>query len=175
MIEKAKTIQCQSNLRQIGLAIHLYASDHHDRLPSNSHQRGPDGSPLSWTHTLEAYLGPEFLGRCPSTPDHPARITYALNDLLAEPDGTGIPFLSVRDPSTTLTIAEIATHQFSEHFHFRGAARGRVSASFFRSLVNVTAHGDGANYLFVDGHVDTLPWPEIQQRLDQPNPVLLQP
>lgn len=35
--ERAKVAKCQSNLRQLGLGIHLYASDHDDRTPVNFH------------------------------------------------------------------------------------------------------------------------------------------
>ncbi|MCU0793260.1 MAG: prepilin-type N-terminal cleavage/methylation domain-containing protein [Opitutaceae bacterium] len=170
-----QTTRCLSNLRQFGAAIHLYAGENQGRLPSSSHQRAPDGSSLSWTHTLTAYLGPDFIGRCPSVPDHPAKISYALNDLLTLADGTGVAFTKVRQPAATLLVGELAVDASSEHFHFAGASRGRVTSALFQSSVNVRCHGTGANYLFVDGHVATLPWSEIPPRLALANPVFLHP
>ncbi len=35
--DSARASQCMSNLRQIGLAIHMYAADHDDRTPANIH------------------------------------------------------------------------------------------------------------------------------------------
>ncbi len=175
VIKKTETLRCSSNLRQMGIAIQLYAGDHQGRLPSSSHQRAADGSSLSWTQTLAAYLGPDFIGRCPSVPEHPAAVTYALNDLLTYADGSGLPVLSVRNPAATLAVGEIAADQSSEHFHFAGAARGRVTAAMFKSFVNVEGHGSGANYLFVDAHVETLPWAEIQRRLAAANSPFLKP
>lgn len=176
VIEKGRSIQCLSNLRQFGVAMHLYADENGGRLPSNGHHRESDGSSLSWTETLKVYLGDDFIGRCPSVPDHPARITYALNDLLTHPeDGSGIPITSCRDPAAILLVAEIARNQSTEHFHFRGAARGRISPAMFRSSVHVECHGAGANYLFVDGHVENLAWTEIEKRLNESEQYFLYP
>jgi prepilin-type N-terminal cleavage/methylation domain-containing protein/prepilin-type processing-associated H-X9-DG protein len=176
VVEKSRSIQCLSNLRQFGVAAHMYADDNAGRLPSSSHHREEDGSSLSWTETLETYLGPDFIGRCPSVPDHPARITYALNDLLTESgDGAGIPLTFCRDPALTLLVGEIAPSQSTEHFHFRGASRGRVSPAMFSSSVHVEGHGSGANYLFVDAHVEALGWPDVQRRLNESEQTFLQP
>jgi prepilin-type N-terminal cleavage/methylation domain-containing protein len=38
--EKAKTVQCFSNLRQMGLATHLYAGDYNDNIPGDSFGSG---------------------------------------------------------------------------------------------------------------------------------------
>lgn len=172
---KGRATTCLSNLRQIGTATHLYIAENPNRLPSSSHQRAPDGTLLSWTHTLARYLGPAFLGRCPSVPEHPARITYGWNDLLTETDGQGIPFGSCRTPAATLVVAELAPTQTAEHLHFQGAARGRVTLAMFQSFVNVECHGARANYLFVDGHVATLAWADVQRRLAEPASPLVQP
>lgn len=173
--ERAKSMQCLQSLRTVGAAMQMHAGDHNGRLPSSSHLRAADGSSLSWTNTLSVYLGTNFIGRCPSVPAHRARVTYGWNDLLTGADGAGIALAGCRSPATTIVLAELATNQTSEHFHFRGAARGRVTPSFFRSLVNVECHGSGANYLFVDGHAETLAWAEVQTRLAQTNSNLLQP
>ncbi len=173
--EKGKSLTCLSNLRQMGVALRLYESDHKGRLPSSSHLRAADGSSLSWINTLVPYLGPDFLGRCPSVPDHPAKITYALNDLLTDASGEGMTLTSLRNPSATFVIGEIALEQSSEHFHFAGAARGRVTAALFKSFVNVECHGTRANYLFVDAHVEPLAWTEIQRRLADANIPFLKP
>ena len=172
---RSKTLVCQSNLRQMGVALRLYESDHKGRLPSSSHLRAADGSSLSWLTTLAAYLGPGFIGRCPAVPEHPAKVTYALNDLLTDTAGEGMLVASLRNPSATLAIGEIDLDQSSEHFHFAGAARGRVTPAFFKSFVNVECHGRGANYLFTDAHVDTLAWSDVQRRVADANSPFLKP
>lgn len=173
--ERAHGVQCLQSMRAVGAAVQMHAGDHNGRLPSTSHLRAADGSSLSWTTTLSAYLGTNFIGRCPGVPDHRAQVTYGWNDFLAGTDGAGIAIASCRSPASTIVLAELATNQTSEHFHFRGASRGRVTPTYFRSLVNVECHGSGANYLFADGHAESLSWAEVQTRLAPANPVLLQP
>jgi prepilin-type N-terminal cleavage/methylation domain-containing protein/prepilin-type processing-associated H-X9-DG protein len=173
--ERGESITCASNLRQMGVALRLFESDHKGRLPSSSHLRAADGTSLSWINTLVPYLGPDFIGRCPSAPEHPAKVTYALNDLLTDLSGEGMLLTSIRSPSATLAIGEIALAQSSEHFHFAGAARGRITAASFKSSVNVECHGRGANYLFVDAHVEPLAWTEVQRRLADANNPFLKP
>lgn len=176
MTDRSQTTQCLSNLRQIGAAVQLYAADANGRLPSSSHHRADDGSSLSWTNTLAAYLGTNFIGRCPAVPDHPAKVTYGWNDLLTESTGAGIATAICRQPGATIAVAELATNQTSEHFHFRGAMRnGRLTANQFRSFVNVEAHGNAANYLFVDGHVENIAWTEVRRRLVPVNSTFLNP
>lgn len=173
--ERAHAVQCLHAMRAVGAAAQMHAGDHNGRLPATSHLRAADGSSLSWTNTLSAYLGTNFIGRCPSVPDHRARVTYGWNDFLAGTDGAGVAIAACRSSSSTIVLAELATSQTSEHFHFRGASRGRVTPTYFRSLVNVECHGPGANYLFADGHVEMLSWTEVQIRIAPTNPVFLQP
>jgi prepilin-type N-terminal cleavage/methylation domain-containing protein len=162
---RAHAAQCSNTLRQVGVATLLHVAEHGGRLPDLSHRRVPDGAPSGWTHSLASTLGADFLGRCPAVPDHPARITYAWNDLLATPDGQGLAYRALRTPSRTLLVGEIALGQTAEHFHFRSAARGRVTPGLFAQQVNLRAHGGSALYLLGDGHVQALSVAEVNARL----------
>jgi prepilin-type N-terminal cleavage/methylation domain-containing protein/prepilin-type processing-associated H-X9-DG protein len=170
---KARSTQCLSNLRQIGAASLLHTAEHKGLLPSISHRR-QGGVTLSWTRTLASYLGPDFIGRCPARPDHVSSVTYGWNDLLTTPSGEGLPFTSCRAPSATLLVAEVPDDYTAEHIHFAGAARG-VTPAFFRANVRVDVHGSSSNYLFVDGHVSSHSWSEIQTRLSGTRPTLVFP
>lgn len=169
-LARAATVDCLSDLRQMGIAVHMFVDDHDGRLPGTSHG-------VSWTNSLAGYLGEGFIGRCPAVPRHRARITYGWNDCLAMASGEGISVHMCSTPSLTMAIAEVATNQSSEHFHFMGVRGGasRLTPNQFRSSVNVEVHGAGANYLFIDGHVQTVPWADIQIRLTQSNPTLIVP
>jgi prepilin-type N-terminal cleavage/methylation domain-containing protein/prepilin-type processing-associated H-X9-DG protein len=170
--EKSKTTRCLNDLRQIGTATQLYAGENAGRFPDTSHQAG-----RSWTNTLATYLRTNFVGRCPSVRQHRSRLTYAWNDVLTDANGSGIMAASFRRPSATMVVGELATNQTGEHFHFAGIRGGpsRISANQFRGFVNVECHGTGAIYLFADGHVEFIPWAEVQRRLAQPDSAFLVP
>lgn len=169
MTGKGHTTKCLSNMRQIGAAMQMFAGDHEGRLPGTSHG-------VSWTNSLGAYLGTNFIGKCPAVPEHHARVSYGWNDSLA-PDGEGIRLVASRTPNATMAAAELATNQSSEHFHFAGGRGGaaRVTPNQFKTAVNVEVHNGSANYLFVDGHAENLAWTEVQRRLRQPGTTFLVP
>jgi prepilin-type processing-associated H-X9-DG protein/prepilin-type N-terminal cleavage/methylation domain-containing protein len=159
MIGKGHATKCLSNMRQIGAAMQMFVGDNDGTLPGTSHG-------VSWTNSLGAYLGTNFIGKCPAVPEHRARVSYGWNDSLA-PAGKGIRMIASRTPSATMASAELATNQSSEHFHFAGGrgGAGRVTPNQFKAAVNVEVHNGSANYLFVDGHVESIPWVEVQRRL----------
>ncbi|MFZ4775590.1 MAG: prepilin-type N-terminal cleavage/methylation domain-containing protein [Terrimicrobiaceae bacterium] len=173
-IEKTHSSKCLSSLRQVGMAIQLYVGDNSGRLPDTGHIRAADGSSLSWTNTLSAYLSTNFIGRCPVNRKSPMAVTYGWNDLLTETSGDGIPVTRCRLPSTTLAVAEAADTYTSEHFHF-ASSRTRVTYNQFKSAVGVDRHGTSANYLFVDGHTELLSLSEIKNRLAAANSTFLTP
>jgi len=170
MIGKGHATKCLSNMRQIGAAMQMFVGDNDGRLPGTSHG-------VSWTNSLGAYLGTNFIGKCPAVPEHRARVSYGWNDSLADSKGQGIKAAVCRTPSLTMASAELATNQSSEHFHFAGGRGGaaRVTTNQFKASVNVEVHNRSANYLFVDGHAENLAWTEVQRRLRQTGTTFLVP
>lgn len=166
---KTVMIDCMSDMRQMGIAIQMFVGDNDGMLPGTSHG-------VSWTNSLAAYLGPHFIGRCPAVAKHRARVTYGWNDCLVT-NGVGLPIEACFTPGSTMVIAELATNQSSEHFHFSGTRGGaaRLTPNQFKAAVNVEAHDTSANYLFVDGHVENLPWTDVQFRLTQNNSTFIMP
>ena len=169
MIGKGHATKCLSNMRQIGAAMQMFVGDHDGKLPGTSHG-------VSWTNSLGAYLGTNFIGKCQDVPEHRARVSYGWNDSLA-PAGKGIRMIAARTPSATMASEELATNQSSEHFHFAGGrgGAGRVTPNQFKAAVNVEVHNGSANYLFVDGHAENLAWTEVQRRQRQPGTTFLVP
>lgn len=170
VIGKGQATKCLSNMRQIGAALQMYVGDNDGRLPGTSHG-------VSWTNSLGAYLGTNFIRKCPAVPEHRVRLTYGWNDSLVDAKGNGLKLVSCRTPGATMASAELALDEPSEHFHFAGVRGGasRVTPNQFKAVVNVEGHGGTANYLFVDGHVENLPWSEAQSRLRQPGTTFLVP
>jgi prepilin-type processing-associated H-X9-DG protein/prepilin-type N-terminal cleavage/methylation domain-containing protein len=171
--EKTRTTRCLNDLRQVGIALQLYVGDNGGRFPNTSHQ----GVAASWTNTLADFLKTNFLGRCCAVPKHRSKLTYAWNDSLADAQGYGVMASSVRAPSRTMAVTELATNLTGEHFHFAGKRGGasQITPNQFRAEVNVTCHGSSANYVFADGHVEILRWTEVQSRLTQPDSSFLVP
>lgn len=175
-IARAQTVQCLSNIRQVGIASRLYSMEMGGRLPDISHLRDAEGNSRSWSITLRDFLGEGFLGRCPANRNSRATVSYAWNDMLTDPSGQGLRLHDVRHPSRTLKLGEHADGYLSEHFHFRGrSGEARLSLNQFRNQVGVERHGNSANYLFVDGHVATIPVSLVESRLRDPGIPFLNP
>lgn len=65
---KAQQVSCMSNLKQIGLGLHMYAADYDGYLPPAD----------SWPSVLKPYLEAEEVYTCPSTGEQ-----YVFNEALA--------------------------------------------------------------------------------------------
>jgi prepilin-type N-terminal cleavage/methylation domain-containing protein/prepilin-type processing-associated H-X9-DG protein len=167
MIGRSHTINCGKNLRQIGLATLMYAGDNQMKLPSTSHQRGGN----SWTLTLQPYASSTLTSKCAEDANKLRMHTYVLNDFLtknpAGADHLDYSILAkIARPETTFMFAEAAPSHTSDHFHFTPYFGGKVPSAVFDYQVAVGTHVEKANYLFADGHVETLSRQEIKVRLE---------
>jgi prepilin-type N-terminal cleavage/methylation domain-containing protein/prepilin-type processing-associated H-X9-DG protein len=93
---QARSAQCASNLRQIGIAILGYANENRGALPEVAHVGGASSEEVSWILTLRPWLGNADAVRiCPS--DRYANelrslrdgTSYVLNDLVFTYPGDG--------------------------------------------------------------------------------------
>ncbi len=167
MIARSRTLNCSRNLSQIGMAAMMYAGDNRMTLPSTSHQRGGK----SWTLTLQPYTSGTLVFKCHEDPDEDRAYTYVINDFLT-PNPAGAPDLNysilskIDRPSATFMFAEASsTYKNTDHFHFSDYRGGRIPPAVFESQVAVGVHDEKANYLFADGHVETLSRREVSSRL----------
>jgi prepilin-type N-terminal cleavage/methylation domain-containing protein/prepilin-type processing-associated H-X9-DG protein len=161
---RAHTVTCVNNLRQIGIASSMYVDDHEEgQLPASQH------TGKSWVATLAPYAATNIY-RCPKD-RHPTRLyTYALNDFLLKPsDPLAQDFsraLSVPAPAETMFVGEAMDEYFgSDHFHFSPEFGGSHEPAAFAQQVGVRRHDHKANYLFVDFHVETRPWTKAKSEL----------
>ncbi len=169
---RARSIKCLSQLKQIGLSTEMYAGDNEERLPGEQHHRP------SWIAALAPYNGTNIY-RCPAERIRP--YSYAVNDFLT-PNPSGAPRLnfsrrtSVPSSSETMWMGELLEDILGQdHFHFADYKssynpddpNGGYSINNFRGQVDVLRHHGSANYLFLDGHVESIPWLRIPIRLAQ--------
>lgn len=182
--QAARSVQCLSQMRQIGMAVRFYADDNDDQFPRSqhsafTHNQMPWGraiaeyagaKPASWTNLLNG------LYRCPGDRRKGAwlsgygqNVYYELNP--DSDDYTGSPqtwrrIASVPHPAGTILHAENASgaDHIMPHFWQRPADAGDVAKE---------RHGKRANYSFVDGHARLHPFSETyhpDQRTDRWNP-----
>jgi prepilin-type N-terminal cleavage/methylation domain-containing protein/prepilin-type processing-associated H-X9-DG protein len=184
---KALSIKCVSQFKQIGIATEMFASDNDDELPGNQHSL-----PLrpSWVAQLTNYLSyttkdPTGAGiyRCP-TEKQRAAYTCAVNDFLTfrPPNGASSwPGLSdysrktaVPSPCDTMWMTELSQDiEYQDHFHFVDRSRAIPGDSTaycpnsFYSQVHVQRHLGSANYLYLDGHVESIAWTRLKPMLTE--------
>ena len=173
--------QSASNLRQIGIALRMYADENRGRFPETTHGGPPD---RSWVFTLAPYFGNVDRVRvCPADPRSGVLLlnngtSYILNEYIAVPrmdafgnvleDFTRLDKL--RRPSDIFTVFvasdRLAPGVFADHTHSRNWVRNPMAQSWTRVLsdiqpdrfttrVNSPLRDRGSSvYLFADTHVE---------------------
>ena len=140
--ERARTASCINNLRQIGLALDMYASDHGDKLPHEDANKGQ----VAWPLAILPFLGDsrEVL-YCPAVAkSHPGRPeSYRFNSYLEREGEQHQALAELRRPSQTVVVFDATTGD------------GRLSSKGKWDDVTKSRHGGMANLLFVDWHVGT--------------------
>lgn len=164
--QRGRNITCINQLRQLGLAANLYADDNDDSLPGSAH------SGASWRRTLAPYVESNLLYRCSMDRNLTRLTSYSINDFLtAKPFGAPTvnfsKVTSVPSPSDTFYMGEAHEEETggTDHFHFADASAGGFEPESFASQAAVTRHLEGANYLFVDAHVETMRWTVVSKKL----------
>jgi prepilin-type N-terminal cleavage/methylation domain-containing protein len=68
----ARTVRCQSNVRQVNLGTLSFATDHRDTLPENRFSISPSNH-VTWRHLIstQGYMKPIEAWACPSQVDEP--------------------------------------------------------------------------------------------------------
>ncbi|MFA6930232.1 MAG: type II secretion system protein [Lentisphaeria bacterium] len=177
---KARSITCVSNLKQIGLAVDLYADDYNGFYQVSGTVVIDGTAQFAWTTVLGKlkYL-PENqfnLLRCPSTLKSPKVVelnnvsTYGVNLQYRESKGKVLvynfassvaPFYGfvpkhvIKTPATFVSHADsLATP--SAAANYRGYAYYQINADGYNCGSPYLVHNERANVLFGDSHVSSL-------------------
>ena len=182
---------CASNMRQIGTALLAYANENDGALPETTHTVGVKVK-KAWVYALKPFLANVDAVRiCPADPHGANRLkaegtSYVLNSEVFVPNigpfGEDLGSLNnVRKlpfPARTLIAFNISDEQGSstmnDHTHsdaWVGNWR-RVLADIepnrFRASGTNQDHTNGAaNYLYLDGHVESLAARVLKARIDR--------
>lgn len=156
--EKARSAQCQSNLRQLHTASMLYANEHNDLFPRDGSGEG------TWSQRIGPYMdiadiaaagGSEML-HCPSRIDDTDSWSwweshYGINYLLSGPwysawlYGAGRRVTNIEMPSQVML--------FQDNSHRNRAAMPWATNGRPDRVQEMFVHGERTNMVFVDGHV----------------------
>lgn len=168
--ERARTISCASNMKQIGLALMQYTQDYDERMPACRGYIAPNPynndnlEMIDWRIQLLPYIKTVQLFSCPSNSsthrdgdagqsggiDHHYGMATA-GDNASSPGfsyevGGFRSMAAVEFPSNTLFGVEV-----SNPYNPDLAAWNVGDAGF-------TGHTDMANFLYIDGHVKASRW-----------------
>jgi prepilin-type processing-associated H-X9-DG protein len=186
-------------MRQLGLGLVSYATGNNGRLPGTQHFQ-QFGSRESWIYTIRDYLGGEIedIRTCPADPKGPERArndasSYILNNYLdsgaVDIFGSPLPgrgnIRTISDPSRTIMLFIIAESKGAgpgnDHIHGSGwRTWPRVLADIqpdrHRRGAAAPDHSKGsANYLYADGHVQSIPAAEMKRRTESGQNIALPP
>lgn len=182
----ASRAQCLSQQKQLGLAILMYTDDNDGRLPMNTHDVAPEES---WVFLLLPYIENVSSVRvCPNDPQRTKRIqnrgtSYAWNGYVGEPTksqpGKVNNYRQIQATSRFIFLMENSDTTGADepyegdHVHsynwFKSSniAAGKVYSAICAEI-QPKRHLETANYLYADGHAETLTDQKIRQWAAEP-------
>ena len=170
--ENARRASCSSNLKQIGLGWLQYAQDYDERIVPFSSTAGTAGYSHHWTTALQPYLKSTQIYVCPSNSDKTTGYTMNIfaagsgRSLAEFQETTRVPMF-VDGVGEDQTAAVTGNNIVALAFYLgppQSVVSGRHTkdgvtdgANQWEASINGSVapdrHLEGANYLFVDGHV----------------------
>jgi len=172
--EKARSISCLSNCRQLGMAISMYSQDHDEAYPFG-HIGDSDamGDAKSWVDTIQPYSKSLLIHRCPSDSsslweakgEH-RTTSYGLNAYFTPNHAPyfGVRMANVNTPAQCILVAELTDPVVEDHFMpmmFGNPPKVNdpdgMEEQWDRDKaepkqVAIRRHQGGANYVFAEGH-----------------------
>jgi prepilin-type N-terminal cleavage/methylation domain-containing protein/prepilin-type processing-associated H-X9-DG protein len=186
--EKARQANCVSALKQINLALLMYAQDYDETLPKTRFlfrdpSCDPKGQSLTWKGAIQPYVKSYDFWRCPSNPnkdlptedrDKSIKTSYAVNgaalhgylDRETAPPRTVASFA---EPATTMLLLEsiAACPDMGDWVGDAGNASGKGGACGPSGMgfptFKLQQHGAALNWGFADGHVRTMKFAALLQ------------
>ena len=166
--EKARQASCQSNLKQLGLALLMYNNDYDE---TNCKRRMSSTAPTSmfWYNLVQPYVKNTQLLQCPS---YPWNGGWCTNCDPCRPNSTrsydmcaGGTYRSMAEGPRESEIQGAATTMwvfdcYCEYYSY--PLSQQYSVGYFLNAnagnVRVFRHNDGINVCYVDGHVKWVKW-----------------
>ena len=157
--EKARQASCNSNMKQIGVAMLSYVQDYDEKFGQSL--SGTAAGTFTVYHEIMPYMKSSQILECPSNQDEITRagMTAVLGALGAPPvaagfDGTSYIFNTAvfEDGNLTGAVAPISLAELDRPSETFALADGNIEATAaFRSPI-MGNHNEAANAIFLDGH-----------------------
>lgn len=174
--EKARTASCQSNLKQIGIALKMYVQDYDETGPNAYYAVG--SQVMYFVNQLHPYIKNKQLWACPSekgggigeasdiytgadtgswnTND---AVRYTLSGLVI-----GLDDAKILSPASMFAAWDASSYYWRREHDSYAGNNGPGTAGYdcmrpgmsTATLSDDGRHSDGNNYLYVDGHVKWL-------------------
>lgn len=191
--KQAQITACQSSLKQLGLAIKMYADDNDGCLMRYENRRKIPNRRM-WFNFIDTYLKEDKIYRCPCLPDVKTTATnvpeenrtygYGLNVNLCRSGDPGIsppipltkPTVkidSIERPTTTLLLCDAYTLEnrggsyvevgFPVAYGINHAQGNNLPYLQDGNIGSKRRHSGRVNVIFVDSHVRTLQYTYVNQ------------
>ncbi len=165
--ENARKSTCQSNLKQIGIGMSMYIQDYDETLPAPYVFNGPTPPRIRWHELVQPYVKNTQIRFCPS---HAVTSTTSLDScsyaaimnghvFVENSGGAGQRKLAqftqvsslgmIVDAGTWYTYYGPVTAHSGSHPNQSNLSSGAAVGDW----IYLKRHMDGANCLYVDGHV----------------------
>lgn len=163
--EKARQASCQNNVKQLGVALMMYAQDYDEKYVTNAN------SGYYWQDILQPYIKNTQVYNCPSSslkwaPQNVNAYSYTLNCMYWSNATLGMMFeQSSSGPTSSATIEDPAGTVFTgDGYYFQwavlpGTLNTTIAPARFTSNQGgyfEARHNEGLNVAFLDGHVKWL-------------------
>jgi prepilin-type processing-associated H-X9-DG protein len=165
-------------MKQLGLGLHMFTNSHAGRFPETGHT-------TSWVFTLAPYIeNVDTIRICPDDPTGDQRLSstprgtsYVISEYISLHNTPGVVrnINKMQETSKSIIVFE-GSHKrgltlIYDHAHPSAwyTPLDIANGTVWQAITNEIApdrHIDSANYLYADGHVDTVPQETVQQWID---------
>jgi len=155
--EKARQSSCNSNLKQLALAVQQYIQDYDEKFPP-----AMTGTPPAAFYMLNEVIAPyiknDQIWQCPSKKDSVNLTAIGKMSVCYSADvGTPVPAGSTSGrifgaPPLLTASASLGAIDAPAETAMMCDAVGSVTAAFVITIAEDPRHNDGCNYSYVDGH-----------------------